>query len=82
MVSEFCCLFIDLITADSLTSIVFSSWKKSVHIIASLLKSSGILYSIVEGSMSVPERKRQLLRFEQDPNTSVLLMTLGTGSTG
>src|SRR5262249_20133748 len=73
---------LDVIRTDSLASIVFSSWKKSVTIIASLLEASSILYSIVEGSMSVSERKRQLLRFEQDPDTSVLLMTLGTGSTG
>jgi SNF2 family DNA or RNA helicase len=68
--------------ADDLHSIAFSSWKKTVSLLSLLLTSAGIPHSIVDGSMSIMERKRELIRFQQDPNTRVLLMTLGTGATG
>jgi hypothetical protein len=57
-------------------------WKKTIHIIRHLLTVANIQFGVVDGSMSISERKKELSRFEDDSAVSVLLMTLGTGSVG
>lgn len=63
-------------------SIVFSSWKKSIQVVASYLTARGIPNCVVDGSMTLPERHNQLLSFQREPGIPALLMTLGTGAVG
>ncbi|KAL1647100.1 hypothetical protein SLS58_002871 [Diplodia intermedia] len=62
--------------------IIFTSWRDTISVISSLLKATGIDHRIVEGSMSIPDRKASLEQFQSDPNCTILLMTFGTGSAG
>lgn len=66
----------------TLTSIVFTAWRQTISSISSLLNINNVGHCIVEGSMSIPERKKALDRFQSDPFCTVLLMTFGTGSAG
>ncbi|KAJ5501630.1 Helicase C-terminal [Penicillium expansum] len=62
--------------------VVFSSWKKTLYIVAELLSSNGIKYSMIEGSLSLSKRLQELQRYQNQKETNVLLMTLGTGAVG
>ncbi|KGO39965.1 Helicase, C-terminal [Penicillium expansum] len=62
--------------------VVFSSWKKTLYIVAELLSSNGIRYSMIEGSLSLSKRLQELQRYQNQKETNVLLMTLGTGAVG
>ncbi|KAJ5870881.1 SNF2 family N-terminal domain-containing protein [Penicillium solitum] len=62
--------------------VVFSSWKKTLYIVAKLLSSNGIKYSMIEGSLSLSRRLQELQRYQDHKETNVLLMTLGTGAVG
>ncbi|KAF2492843.1 hypothetical protein BU16DRAFT_620161 [Lophium mytilinum] len=62
--------------------IVFSSWKTSIKLAASYLTAYNIPVCVVDGSMTLPDRRSQILRFQQDPTIPALLMTLGTGAVG
>ncbi|CAI7641651.1 unnamed protein product [Penicillium glandicola] len=61
--------------------VVFSSWKKTLYIVAELLSSKGIKYSMIEGSLSLSKRLQELQGY-QTQEKNVLLMTLGTGAVG
>jgi SWI/SNF-related matrix-associated actin-dependent regulator of chromatin subfamily A3 len=61
---------------------VFSSWKTTIQLLAAFLNTHEIKASIVEGSMSVSQRKKEIEKFQQNPDISVLLMTFGTGAVG
>jgi SNF2 family DNA or RNA helicase len=63
-------------------AIVFSSWKKSLDVVDVLLQRNRIPFVRVDGTMSSQERGNSLRMFNEYPHTRVLLMTLGTGSTG
>ncbi|KAL0253342.1 hypothetical protein SLS55_010318 [Diplodia seriata] len=62
--------------------IIFTSWRDTISVISSLLQATSIGHRIVEGSMSIPDRKVSLEQFQSDPNCTILLMTFGTGSAG
>lgn len=61
---------------------MFSSWKKTIDLAASLLAARKIPTTIVDGSKTLSQREAALNRFRKDPNISVLLMTFGTGAVG
>lgn len=63
-------------------SIVFSAWKKSLDLIACLLYAKAIPFATVNGSLSLPERRKVLSSFKSKPEIKTLLMTLGTGAVG
>jgi len=63
-------------------SIVFSAWKKSLDLIAYLLSAKTIPFAKVDGSLSLPERRKVLSSFKSNPEIKTLLMTFGTGSVG
>jgi hypothetical protein len=65
-----------------LHSIVFSAWKKSLDLVACLFSVKAIPFATIDGSISLPERRKVLLDFKSKPDTKVLLMTLGTGAVG
>ncbi|CAI7590746.1 unnamed protein product [Penicillium crustosum] len=62
--------------------VVFSSWKKTLYIVAKLLSSNGIKYSMIEGSFPLSRRLQELQRYQDHKETNVLLLTLGTGAVG
>lgn len=65
-----------------ISSIIFTAWRDTITVISSLFTATNISHRIVEGSMSIPDRKKSLENFQSDPSCRVLLMTFGTGSTG
>ena len=69
-------------TMTDLASIIFSSWKHSLSCAGRLFDEHGIRYCHVNGDLRLPDRKKVLNKFREDPATRVLLMTLGTGGVG
>jgi SWI/SNF-related matrix-associated actin-dependent regulator of chromatin subfamily A3 len=65
-----------------MVSIVFSFWKRSLDLMARLLRESGIVFGQVDGTLSPDRRQKVLAEFHYDPSVKVLLMTLGTGAQG
>lgn len=63
-------------------SIVFSTWKKSLELVARLLAVKDIPFVSVDGSISLKHRRKVLLDFQENSATTILLMTLGTGAMG
>ncbi|KAJ5622867.1 hypothetical protein N7490_011472 [Penicillium lividum] len=74
-------LLSDIMQNPSQKCIVFSSWKKSLTLIAEMLTSRGIAYSMIDGSLPLSRRIAELKNYEK-PHINVLLMTLGTGAVG
>ncbi|OJD32553.1 snf2 family domain-containing protein [Diplodia corticola] len=62
--------------------IVFTAWRDTISVISSLLRTRKIDHCVVQGSMTIAERKMSLDKFQSDPNCTILLMTFGTGSAG
>lgn len=63
-------------------SIVFSCWTRTLDLLESLLTRSGLNFARIDGKVSYKERNLRLCAFQDDPNISILLMTMGTGSVG
>ncbi|KAF2141618.1 uncharacterized protein K452DRAFT_298308 [Aplosporella prunicola CBS 121167] len=63
-------------------SVVFSFWKRTLDIVGDLLRDNNIPYFRVDGSLSSSARKSVLSEFQISTDTTVLLMTLGTGAVG
>ncbi|KAK3316035.1 SNF2 family N-terminal domain-containing protein [Apodospora peruviana] len=63
-------------------SIAFSCWKKTLDLMGQILKSRGIRYYSIHGSLSLAERTRVLTAFKMPAGANILLMTLGTGAVG
>lgn len=71
-----------MLTYFGVPSIVFSTWKKSLELVARLLAVKNIPFVSVDGSVSLKDRRKVLLDFQENSTTTVLLMTLGTGAMG
>jgi SNF2 family DNA or RNA helicase len=65
-----------------LSSIVFSSWKKTLDLVFRLFEAKRIPHVSIDGSLSLPERAKVLSDFHNKSKVTVLLMTLGTGALG
>ena len=63
-------------------SIVFSVWKKTLDLVSALFSAKRIPFLLIDGSLSLADRRKVLKRFREDPGVPVLLMTLGTGAVG
>ncbi|KAJ5090486.1 hypothetical protein N7532_009170 [Penicillium argentinense] len=72
----------DIIQSRPQNCIVFSSWRKTLSIVAGLLTSNGISFAMIDGSLPLSKRKAALKTYESPNDTNVLLMTLGTGAVG
>ncbi|KAI9709992.1 MAG: hypothetical protein M1820_003070 [Bogoriella megaspora] len=68
--------------ADSDKSLVFSFWQSTLEVVQFLFSRNNIGYSRIDGSMSPPSRRESLRKFQKDPSTVALLITLGTGAEG
>ena len=73
---------IDRLTKSIGSSIVFSSWVRSLEMIEKAFKSRGIGYVLIDGRLNREDRRTQLKRFQEDPQSQILLMTTGTGAAG
>ncbi|KAH0563182.1 hypothetical protein GP486_002249 [Trichoglossum hirsutum] len=62
--------------------IIFSFWKKTLRIISALLSQHSLPFVQLDGSLSHSARREVLSAFQQDTQTSILLMTVGTGAVG
>jgi SWI/SNF-related matrix-associated actin-dependent regulator of chromatin subfamily A3 len=63
-------------------SIVFSAWKKGLDLVAYLLSAKTILFTTIDGSLSLLDRRKVLSNFKSKPDIKVLMMTLGTSAVG
>lgn len=61
---------------------MFSSWKKSVDRVASYLEAHNIPVCVIDGSISLPERRSRIQHFHNNAKIPALLITLGTGAVG
>lgn len=65
-----------------LASIVFSFWTTTLDLVCTALKEIGLLYTRVDGTMTVRERQHSLTSFTDEPRIRVILISLRCGSTG
>src|SRR5277367_755851 len=75
-------MLLEVPTNYVLHSIVFSAWKKTLDLVACLFFAKTIPFATIDGSLSLPERRKVLSNFKSKPDVKVLLMTLGTGAVG
>ncbi|KAG7413529.1 DNA repair protein RAD5A [Fusarium oxysporum f. sp. rapae] len=69
----------DLWTAKS---IIFSCWTRTLYLISRHLEQAKIPYLQLDGNSPLPQRQATLLKFENEDETPVLIMTTGTGAFG
>ena len=67
---------------DQCNSLIFSSWKTSLDLLARILKRRSIPARFIHGQIPIAERRRILSYFQARSKGNVLLMTLGTGAVG
>ncbi|KAF3937151.1 hypothetical protein ABW19_dt0208999 [Dactylella cylindrospora] len=72
----------NLNTDRSAKKVVFSCWTKMLDLVEIALDNEGIVYTRMEGSLSMKERRQRIERFRNDGECMVLLSTLGSGSVG
>jgi hypothetical protein len=65
-----------------LVSLVFSYWTSTLDLLQSLLTLNNIPSLRIDGRVSYAQRLRALETFRNDPQMSVLLMSIQTGSVG
>ncbi|PTD02170.1 hypothetical protein HYE67_000295 [Fusarium culmorum] len=63
-------------------SVLFSSWRDTLDILAKILMSEGISFVQVDGRNPLMGRTELLSRFRQDPTVKVLLISINTGAVG
>ncbi|KAI1175183.1 SNF2 family N-terminal domain-containing protein [Nemania sp. FL0916] len=80
--SKLLALWEDIRQNTSHKSIIFSCWKKTLHLFGQLLQRHSIRYNMIHGSMPLPERLKVLTDYRSPMGTNILLMTLGTGAVG
>jgi SWI/SNF-related matrix-associated actin-dependent regulator of chromatin subfamily A3 len=73
--------FVDF-TNQYFVSLVFSYWTSSLDLLQSLLTQNNIPSLRIDGRVSYEQRLRALETFRNDPDVSVLLMSIQTGSVG
>lgn len=70
------------VSSKNCNSIIFSSWRKSLDVIAQGLTDFGLDYLRVDGAMQTKARKIALRDFQMKRNCKILIMTFGTGGAG
>ncbi|KAF5584160.1 hypothetical protein FPANT_7972 [Fusarium pseudoanthophilum] len=63
-------------------SVVFSSWRDTLDILATMLGAEGIAFIQVDGRNPLAGRTELLSKFCQDPMIRVLLISINTGAVG
>ena len=67
---------------DGSKVIVFSQWTSFLNVIQRQLDDAGYTYTRVDGSMTTVKRDAALRALDADPNTRVMLASLGVCSVG
>ena len=67
---------------ESLHSIVFTFWKKTLDILATALDAADIKYCRLDGSLTTKRRNEVLTDFRVNAASKVLIMTFSTGAIG
>lgn len=62
--------------------LIFSQFVKMLELIREQLDQEGITYSYLDGKTSLPERERQVQRFQENESVRVFLISLKAGGTG
>ncbi|EXL98594.1 SNF2 family N-terminal domain-containing protein [Fusarium oxysporum II5] len=63
-------------------SIIFSCWTRTLYLVSRHLEQAQIPYLQLDGNIPLPQRQATLLKFENEDETPVLIMTTGTGAFG
>ena len=63
-------------------ALVFSSFTKALEILSGRLKEKGIKHGFLYGAVTSEERIGMVKEFNEDPNVSVMLVSLKAGGTG
>ncbi|KAF5566324.1 helicase-like transcription factor [Fusarium napiforme] len=63
-------------------SIIFSCWTRTLYLISRHLEQAKIPYLQLDGESPLHQRQATLLKFENEDETPVLIMTTGTGAFG
>ena len=63
-------------------AIVFSQWTAMLDLLEPCLKSAGIHFRRLDGTMSLTARERALSEFEEKPDVTVILMSLKAAGLG
>ncbi|KAI1355975.1 SNF2 family N-terminal domain-containing protein [Xylaria sp. FL0043] len=63
-------------------SIVFSSWTSTLDPLSELLRQENIPHCQIDGRVGLAQRSERLRAFKEDPDVTVLLMTIDTGAVG
>ncbi|OAR04576.1 hypothetical protein LLEC1_02187 [Akanthomyces lecanii] len=63
-------------------SVVFSTWRLTLNVVAAGLQQAGIQFLRYDGSIPQKTRNETLERFKTDPLTRVLLLTFSCGAVG
>lgn len=80
-VAELLNILRDVLASGDDKVVVFSTWERMTHIIASELDKMGVRYSNLSGSVPAKRRKQLVDDFNDDPGCRVFLST-DAGSTG
>ena len=75
-------LLSDLRTEGTVKSIVFSFWTSTLDIIAMALTQEGMEYARYDGKVAPNKRADIIKKFETDPSTNVLLLSISCGAVG
>ena len=67
---------------DGSKVIIFSQWTSFLNVIQRQLDEAGYTYTRVDGSMNTAKRDAALRALDNDPNTRVMLASLGVCSVG
>ena len=62
-------------------SVVFSFWTSTLDLIALALKDC-VRLTQLDGRLSTNERSAALTEFNEDPNVTVMLLSIGCGAVG
>lgn len=63
-------------------SLVFTSWRSTLDLLANMLADRGIAYLRIDGRVSFSDRSHVISKFCKDSNIPVLLMSFETGAVG
>lgn len=59
---------------------MYSCWSLTLDLVATHLERDGVAYNRIHNTTAPAERRRLVERFAVDPQTSVLLVTIGAGA--
>ena len=62
--------------------LVFSQFTQMLHLIREEFEKAGITYCYLDGKTSLPNRKEQVTRFQEDENIKAFLISLKAGGVG